>query len=77
VSGAQIEEMLRTLREVMEFDPEEKQYTQNKGRRKMELEKARAAERGVSIYALRKMSSAARASSQGAQDAEAQSINKT
>jgi hypothetical protein len=54
VSGAQMEAMLRTLREVMRFDPEEKQYTAEKGQKMMAARRAKAAALGVSQYELRR-----------------------
>jgi hypothetical protein len=49
----QVEDAMRVVREIMQFDPEEKQYTQEKGQRMHAMRRAKAEALGVSMYALR------------------------
>jgi hypothetical protein len=48
------EQVLMELREVMRFDPAEKQYTKEKGAKMMEARRARAASMGISISEMRR-----------------------
>ena len=53
LSEEQVTLVLTTLREVMDFDPSEKQYTKEQGRKVVAGRRAKAASLGVSVYALR------------------------
>jgi hypothetical protein len=55
LSAEQVEEVLRTLGEVMRFDPDVARYTPELGRQAVLQRRKKAMELGVSTYALRKM----------------------
>ena len=49
-----LDEVMRVLREVLDFDPEEKQYTRSMGERMMAARRARADMMGTTIYGMLK-----------------------
>jgi hypothetical protein len=54
MSEVQVEEVMGVLREILDFDPEEKQYTKVMGQRMMAARRAKAVEMGTSVYGMRK-----------------------
>ena len=54
LSETGLAEVMRVLREVLDFDPEEKQYTRSMGERMMAARRARADMMGTTIYGMLK-----------------------
>ena len=55
-----LDEVMRVLREVLDFDPDEKQYTKSMGERMMAARRARADSMGTTIYGMLKQDAEAK-----------------
>ena len=61
MSEVQMEEVMGVLRDILDFDPEDKQYTKLMGQRTMAARRAKAVKMGTSVYGMRKRDAEKRA----------------